>query len=283
VNAEPASTELYEVKGPSAVGGGWHRFFELLWLMSVTEFKKTFFGTALGYLWSLMRPLLLFAVLLVVFTQIFKIGDEVPHYEVLLLFNIVLFGFFQEGTGAAVGSVILQEGIVRKTQFPRLVIPMAVVLTALFTLGLNMIVVFVFMLGFGVAPMWTWLLFPLILLPLLAFTSAMAMLLSALNVRFRDVAIIWVVIATALNYGTPVIYPLSIVHGTLKHLLVANPLTPIFQQAHIWMIGPEKTESVYAAAGGPLPLIAAGLIYVTVCVLGVWVFNREAPRIAEQL
>jgi ABC-2 type transport system permease protein len=283
VNAEPASAELYEVKGPSAVGGGWHRFFELLWLMSVTEFKKTFFGTALGYVWSLMRPLLLFAVLLLVFTQIFKIGDEVPHYEVLLLFNIVLFGFFQEGTGAAVGSVILQEGIVRKTQFPRLVIPMAVVLTALFTLGLNMIVVFVFMLAFGVMPMWTWLLFPLILLPLLVFTSALAMLLSALNVRFRDVAIIWVVVATALNYGTPVIYPLSIVHGTLKHLLVVNPLTPLFQQAHIWMIGPEKTESVYAAAGGPLPLVAAGLIYATVCVLGVWVFNREAPRIAEQL
>jgi ABC-2 type transport system permease protein len=283
VNAEPVSVELREVRGPSAIGGGRHRFFELLWLMSVTEFKKTFFGTVLGYIWSLMRPLLLFAVLLLVFTQIFKIGDEVPHYEVLLLFNIVLFGFFQEGTGGAVSSVLLQEGIVRKTQFPRLVIPLAVVLTALFTLGLNMIVVFVFMLAFGVAPMWTWLLFPLILLPLAVFVSALAMLLSALNVRFRDVAIIWVVLATALNYGTPVIYPLSIVPEGLKHLLTANPLTPLFQQAHIWMIGPEKTESVYTAAGGPLPLIVAGLIYVVVCVLGVWVFNREAPRIAEQL
>jgi ABC-2 type transport system permease protein len=283
VSAASETAELREVIGPSAVGGGWGRFFELLWLMSVTEFKKTFFGTALGYLWSLMRPLLLFAVLLLVFTQVFKIGSEVPHYAVLLLFNIVLFGFFQEGTGGAVTSVLLQEGIVRKTQFPRLVIPISVVLTALFTLGLNMIVVFVFLLAFGVGPLWTWLLFPLILLPLLVFTCALAMLLSALNVRFRDVAIIWVVIATALNYGTPVIYPLSIVEGTLKHLLVANPLTPIFQQAHIWMIGPEKTESVYAAAGGPLPLIAAGLIYVAVCVAGVWVFNREAPRIAEQL
>jgi ABC-2 type transport system permease protein len=275
--------ELREVTGPSAIGGGRHRFFELLWLMSVTEFKKTFFGTVLGYVWSLMRPLLLFAVLLLVFTQIFEIGKQVPHYEVLLLFNIVLFGFFQEGTGGAVSSVLSQEGIVRKTQFPRLVIPLAVVLTALFTFGLNMVVVFIFMLAFGVTPMWTWLLFPVILLALAVFTCALAMLLSALNVRFRDVAIIWVVVATALNYGTPVIYPLSIVHGTLKHLLVANPLTPIFQQAHIWMIGPEKTESVWSAAGGPLPLIVAGLIYVAVCVAGVWVFNREAPRIAEQL
>lgn len=279
---EPTSTELREVSGPSALGGGRGRFFELLWLMSVTDFKKTFFGTFLGYVWSLVRPLMLFAVLLLVFTQIFKLGSEVPHYEVLLLFNIVLFGFFQEGTSGAVGSVLSQEGIVRKTQFPRLVIPLSVVLTALFTLALNMIVVFVFMLAFGVSPMWTWLLFPVVLAPLLILICALAMLLSALNVRFRDVAIIWTVLATALNYATPVIYPLNIVPETLKHVLMANPLTPIFQQAHIWMIDPHA-ETVGFAAGGPLPLVLAGLIYAAVCVSGVWVFRREAPRIAEQL
>lgn len=280
MNAEPAVPELREVGGPSALGGGRSRFFELLWLMSVTEFKKTFFGTALGYLWSLVRPLMLFAVLLLVFTQVFKI--DIPHYPVLLLFNIVLFGFFQEATGGAVSSVLAQEGIVRKTQFPRLVIPLAVVLTTLFTLGLNMIVVLGFMLGFGVYPMWTWLLLPLLFAPLFVFVCALAMLLSALNVRFRDVAIIWTVVALALNYATPIIYPLEFVQGTLKHLLMANPLTPIFQQAHVWMIDPHA-EGVWEAAGGPLPLIVATLIYVTVCVLGVWVFNREAPRIAEQL
>jgi len=283
VNAEPTAPELREVAGPSALGGGRSRFFELLWLMSVTEFKKTFFGTALGYLWSLVRPLMLFAVLLLVFTQIFKVGSQVPHYPVLLLFNIVLFGLFQEGTGGAVSSVLAQEGIVRKTQFPRLVIPLAVVLTAFFTFCLNMVVVFAFMLGFGVTPMWTWLLFPLILLPLLVFTCALAMLLSALNVRFRDVAIIWTVIALALNYATPIIYPLKIVpEGFLKQALLANPLTPIFQQARVWMIDP-GAYSPFTIASSPWPLIVAALIYVTVCVLGVWVFNREAPRIAEQL
>ncbi len=282
MSTEPPAPELREVAGPSALGGGRSRFFELLWLMSVTEFKKTFFGTALGYLWSLVRPLMLFAVLLLVFTQIFKVGSQVPHYPVLLLFNIVLFGFFQEATGGAVGSVLGQEGVVRKTQFPRLVIPLAVVLTTLFTLGLNMIVVLGFLLGFGVYPMWTWLLLPLLFVPLFVFVCALAMLLSALNVRFRDVAIIWTVVALALNYGTPIIYPLEIVPAGLKHALMANPLTPIFQQAHVWMIDPHA-EGVWEAAGGPLPLIVAALIYVAVCVLGVWVFNREAPRIAEQL
>ena len=130
----------------------------------MTEFKRTYFGTVLGYVWSLLRPLLLFAVLLFVFTKIFRIGSEVENYPVLLLFNIVLFGFFQESTTSAVTSVVAQEGIVRKTQFPRLVIPLSIVLTGLMNLGLNLIVVFVFILAYGVDPMWTWLLLPVIVL-----------------------------------------------------------------------------------------------------------------------
>ena len=141
MNAQPERLELREVTGPSALGGGWKRFGELLYLISVTEFKKTYFGTVLGYLWSLLRPLLLFAVLLFVFTKIFRVGSGVPHYPVLLLMNVVLFGFFSEATTTAVMSVVNQESVVRKTQFPRLVIPLSVVITSLFNLGLNLIVV----------------------------------------------------------------------------------------------------------------------------------------------
>lgn len=195
--------ELREVGGPSATGGGRRRFLELLWLISVTEFKRTYFGTALGYLWSLLRPLLLFAVLLFVFTQIFRIGSQVPDYPVLLLFNIVLFGVFGEATGQAVGSVVAQEGIVRKTQFPRLVIPLAPVLTSLFNFAVNMIAVLGFMIAFGVEPRWSWALFPAILAALLLLSAAVSMLLASLYVRYRDVAIIWGVLSTALFYATP--------------------------------------------------------------------------------
>jgi ABC-2 type transport system permease protein len=269
---------LTDVRGPSALGGGARRSMELLWLIAVTEFKRTYFGTVLGYLWSLCRPLLLFAVLLVVFTHVLRLGHSVLHYPVFLLLNIVLFGFFQEATNTAVGSVLAQEAVVRKTQFPRLVIPLAVVLTSVFNLVLNLVVVLVFVLGFGISPTWTWLLFPLILLALFVLTIAVAMILSALYPRFRDLAIIWAVFSTALLYASPVLYPIQRAGGTLQHLLAFNPLAPLFELTRRWLIQPGAPVQT-----GVLDIAVPAAIFLGVCVLAVWVFRREAPRIAEAL
>ncbi len=275
---------LRDVRGPSALGGGSTRFFDLLYLISVTEFKKTYFGTVLGYVWSLLRPLMLFGVLLFVFTRIFRVGSEVNNYPVLLLFNIVLFSFFQEASTGAVASVVNQEGIVRKTQFPRLVIPLAVVLTSLFNFGVNLIVVLIFILAFGVDPTWTWLCFPLVVALLLLFTTAVAMILSSLYVRFRDLGIIWGVLVTVLFYATPILYTLDLpqVQGTTRDLILLNPLTPLFEQARDWIIDPSAPGAL-AAAGDWLHLAPSILIYVAVCAFSVWIFNREAPRVAEEL
>jgi ABC-2 type transport system permease protein len=284
--SESVATEpLREVRGPSALGGGPRRFFDLLWLMSVTEFKRVYFGTVLGYLWSLIRPLMLFGVLLFVFTQVFKIGSEqVEHYPVFLLLGIVLFTFFQESTTNSVTSVVAQEGVVRKTQFPRLVIPISTVLTGVFNLGLNLIIVFVFIFAFGVDPTWTWLLFPLAVALLFAFTAAISMALSVLYVRFRDVAIIWAVLAQVLFYATPILYPVDFKpDGDFEHLLMCNPLAVIFEQVRIWILNEPTAPTIVEAAGGWLGLVPAAVIFVGVCVFGVWIFNREAPKIAEDL
>jgi ABC-2 type transport system permease protein len=277
-----ATLELREVRGPSALGGGWRRSFDLLLLIAVTEFRRSYLGTALGYLWSLARPLLLFAVLLTVFTQAFDLGDRVQQYPVLLLFNIVLFGFFQEATSQAVGSIVNQESVVRKTQFPRLVIPLAVVLTSAFNLAVNLVVVFVFLVASGVSPMSTWLLLPLLLAALCTLTAAVATILAALFPRYRDTAIIWGVAVTALFYGTPVLYPIDVVSGTLQDIIALNPLSPIFELARKWVIDPDAPGPVAAADGSMLWLVPLG-IFAAVCVLAVWIFNREAPRIAEEL
>jgi ABC-2 type transport system permease protein len=117
---------------------------------------------------------------------------------------------------------------------------------------------------------------------LTVFTAAVAMTVSALNPRFRDTAIIWSVAVTALFYATPVLYPLEIVSGTLGRLLALNPLAPLFELARKWVIDPDAPGPA-AAAGGAAWLLVPAAIFVLVCVLAVWVFHREAPRIAEEL
>jgi ABC-2 type transport system permease protein len=280
--SEKGVGELRPVTGPSALGGGRRRFFDLLWLIAVTEFKRTYFGTVLGYVWSLIRPLMLFAVLLFVFTKILRIGSETPNYPVLLLLGIVLFSFFQEATQNAVTSVVAQEGVVRKTQFPRLVIPLSVVLTAAFNLGFNLIVVFIFILAWGVDPMWTWFLFPVALGLIFVLTAAVSMMLSVLYVRFRDIAIIWTVLSQVLFYATPVLYPITAVPAGYQLPLLINPLAPIFNEIQVWVINPGAPTAA-EVAGSHLALLPAAAIFVGTCVFAAWIFNRDAPRIAERL
>ena len=169
---QPAA--LQPVRGPSALGGGARRFFTLTWLLSVTEFKLNYFGTIFGYLWSLVLPLVRFAVLYAVFTRIIRF--DTPNYAQLLLLNLTLYSLFNEATTRAVRSVVGNENIVRKTQFPRIVIPLSVVITALLNLGLNLIAVLVFLTVTGVGPNVTWLALPLIVVGLAVFTTGVSLL-----------------------------------------------------------------------------------------------------------
>ena len=277
-----APAELREIHGPSAIAGGWRRFLHLTVLIGVTEFRLSYFGSALGYLWSLMRPFLGFAVLLIVFTQIFHAGAGVPHYPVMLLLGVVLFNFFAEATGNSVPSVTNREALVRKMQFPRLVIPLSVVFTAAMNLVVNLIPVIVFALASGVPVRATWLLTPVLLVMLIAFASGVAMILSSLYVRFRDVSPIWQVLQQVIFYGSMVIYTIDRVPGRWERLILANPLASIIQLSRAWLVDPAQGTPAQAGGGaiwGLIPLV----IGIAVVVLGVWVFNHEAPRIAERL
>jgi len=183
-----------------------------------------------------------------------------------------------------VTSVVSQEGVVRKTQFPRAVIPLATTLTSLFNLLLNLIIVLVFLLAFGVTPAWSWLLFPIALVFLFVGAAGSSMALSALYVRYRDTAIIWMVASQALLYLTPILYPVnSFGEETKEHLLMWNPLSVIFEQVRVWVLHEPAAPTAVQAAGGWLGLIPAAIIYFGVCGFGVWYFSREAPRIAEAL
>jgi ABC-2 type transport system permease protein len=280
-----AQLELQEIHGPSALGGGRRRFFNLLWMVASSDYKLTYFGSVLGYLWSFMQPLMFFGVLYLVFGVILAGAfGKVPDFPVLLLMNIVLFNFFQAATGASVASVVARENMVRKMHFPRLVIPLSVVCTAAYQLALNLIVVMVFMLIYGLSPRPTWLLMPVIAGAFFVLTTGVAMLLSSLYVRYRDVAPIWSVIGQALFYASPVFITVEAIekHGIwVTRFYMFNPLAAILEQARYWIIGNgPSTPQVMGGYGWALIPLA---ILIVIVVLGYWKFSREAPRIAEEL
>ena len=280
MSSAPAAAGRY--RGPSAVGDDLRRFWSLTWMLAVTDFKLRFFGSALGYVWTLMRPLLLFGVLYVVFTEVVRLGGDIDHYPVYLLASIVMFTFFAETTTRGVTSLVERENLLRKVRFPRLVIPLSVALHALFNLGLNMLVVFIFALASGIEPRVSW----LELIPLLAvlavFATSVAMLLSALYVRYRDVQPIWEVISQILFYASPVIYVASFYPDSVEEAAMANPLAAIFTQVRHAVIDP-SAPSAYDVAGGAAWLLVSLAVVAVSCALGSWVFAREAPRIAEDL
>jgi len=275
------------IKGPAAIGVDWHRFFNLTRTLAFTEFKLRFFGSALGYLWQLMRPLLLFSVLYVVFTHVLKFGSSAKFYPVALLAGIVMFVFLSESTGGAVTSLVDRENLVRKVQFPRLVVPLSVVLTGLMNLALNLVVVIVFLLISGGSVRWGWLEIPFLVATLALFAAGLSTLLSALYVRYRDIKPVWEVVLQMLFYGTPIFYTLPlddvIRNETIERLMLLNPLAVVLQQFRHAVIDPSSHQSAATVAGSWEFLLLPAAILIALLVYGYWYFNREAPRIAEDL
>jgi len=270
------------IKGPTALGSDPVRFWHLTRALAVTDFKLKFFGSVLGYAWQLMRPLLLFGVLYVVFTEIVSLGKGVPYYGVMLLMGIVLFSFFSESTAGAVTSLSDRENLVRRIEFPRLAVPMSVVLTALMNLGLNLIVVIIFLMISGGSVLLTWIEMPLLVLMLTFLCAGLGMLLSVGYVRYRDVRPIWDVVLQIMFYATPIFYTITTVeeqNEELAQILMYNPFAAILQQMRHAVID-HSQPSAAEAIGGAVYLLVPAAITVALFVVGYRAFRRDAPNIA---
>ena len=260
MSVEPAELELRDVPRPSALGGGWRRSLELLYLIAVTEFKKTYFGTVLGYLWSLARPLMLFAVLVTVFTTILRLAtvpalrgaaaDE--HRPVRLLPG----GHGdRRGLGGGPGGDRAQDAVsARWSSRWRSCSPRCSTCCSTWSWWSRSCS------ASASRRCGRWLLFPVVLLLLVVLTVAVAMIVSSLYPRFRDVAIIWTVFSTALFYATPIMYAVDrwSATTTLRHIILLNPLAPIFELARKWIIQPSAPGPVAAAGGWLRALVPAG-------------------------
>ena len=281
------TTQAARAYGPSALGGEVRRFVELTTTLARTEFKLRYYGSVLGYVWSLMRPLLFFGVLYVFFVKIIQIARG-PYYGVYLLTAVVLWNYVAEATGGCVTCLVAREGLLRKIRFPRMAVPLSVSLTATFNLGTNFIAVLIFAFASGVTPTVAWFeMFP-IALGFVVLATGIGMLLAALYVRYRDMQPIWDVFLQAWFYGSPVMYPVTAyanrrLPSGLEHIALVNPAATLLAQMGHAFVDPAGYPTATAAAGGVAPVMVAIAIILGVFALGWWVFTREAPRVAENL
>jgi ABC-2 type transport system permease protein len=273
---------LRDNPGPQAVGGDLRRFWVLVRLTAVAQFKNLYAGSLFGYFWTLARPLAMFAVIYVVFSEVLGVGSGVRDYPAMLLLNLLLFQFFTDATNRALPSMVNSESTLRKMAFPRAAIPSAVVLTAVFTFALNLVAVGAIVLLTGLEPRATWLLVPLLFLVLLVLTCAFSFILATLFVQFRDVSQIWMVLSLSLLYASPIMYPAEAVPGDFDWMLVVNPLAPIFELMRVWAVDPSAPGPA-AAVGGPWGWLGPALIALGICAAAVVLFRRRARTLAESL
>lgn len=257
----------------------------LLRQLVITDFKLRYKGSVLGYLWSLLRPLALFAVLYVVFIHFLRFGADIPHFAVSLLIGVVLWNYFVEVTSNGLSAIVSRGDLMRKLSFPRYVIVVAGSFSALINLSINLIVVGIFIIINGVVLTWSalWLL-PLII-ELFVLGLAVAFLLSALFVRFRDINYIWELVLQAGFYATPIIYPVAMVVAMspdAARMLLLNPVAQIIQDVRAVVISAD-TPTITSLFGNPYIHIAPIAFVAILAVISVIYFRKRSPGFAEDI
>lgn len=247
-----------------------------------TDFKLRYQGSALGYAWSLLKPLLMFAILYVVFVKFLRIGGDIPHYPIYLLLGIVIWNFFTEMTGQSLGSIVGRGDLIRKIKIPRWIIVISASVSALINLGLNLIVIAFFLVINQVPIGWHMILLPLTLLEVYVFALGLSFFLAAAFVKFRDLSNIWDVITQAGFYVTPILYPLSIIQNEFfQKLLLLNPMAQTIQDARYSTVT-DQTITIWSRLHG-FEVLIPFVIVVFVFVSGVWYFKKESRYFAETL
>jgi len=256
----------------------------LLRELVVTDFKLRYQGSVLGYAWSLLKPLFLFAIMYVVFGLLVKLGS-IEHYAVYLLLGIILWTFFSEATNQGMMSIISRGDLLRKISFPKYILVISTTISALINLTLNLVIVAVLMLFNGVEITPAIALFPLYIVELYLLALGLAFFLSALNVKYRDTSHIWEIIMQAAFYATPIIYPLAIVvekSETAAKFLLMNPVAQAIQDARHALITTE-TQTIATLFGNWAYTLIPLAIVVGVFIGGTLYFKKKSSHFAENI
>ena len=257
----------------------------LLAELTKTDFKLRYQGSVLGYLWALLRPLMMFAILYLVFGQLLRFGSDAPHFPVYLLTGITMWTFFTECTNQGIQAMIIRGDLIRKISFPKYIVVVSATLTAVINMLINLVVVVIFALLNGVEPSWSWLLVPLSILELYVLSLGIAFLLGAINVKYRDITSIWDVCIQALFYAAPIIYPISMVTATsvtAGKILLLNPIAQAIQDVRYNLITSD-TVTTWNFIGNFWLQILPIILIIVIFIWGTLYFRKKSKFFAEEI
>jgi len=255
-----------------------------------TDFKVKYQDSLLGYIWSVLKPLFMFAILYVVFVKILRVGKGIEHWPIALLTGVVLWQFFTDVTSGTLKSIVNNGGLIRKIKFPRYIIVVSNTISALITLALNSIVIVIFAVVNHVSLTWHIVLILPFLIELFIFALGVAFFLSATFVKFRDIQYIWDIVSQALFYASAIIFPISLVANIghswgqwLPHLLLSNPVSQVIQDIRHLVISSDVPSLWTIGSGNLLLYIAPLVITVVTFIIGSWYFKKRSPYFAEDV
>jgi ABC-2 type transport system permease protein len=253
----------------------------ILRAMVDSDLKLRYQASFLGYLWTLLRPLAIFSILYVVFVRFLRLGAGIPYYAIYLLLGIVGWGFFSELTNQALSSIVVRAPLMRKVNFPRYVVVLSVGASVLISFVLNMLVIALFMIVKQVPVRLEVLWIIPLFVELAVLSVSVALFLSALYVRFRDLHYIWEVFMQAAFYATPILYPLILVPEMWARILVLNPMAQILQDARYVLVTDQAQTISQLWGSGWARAIPVGITMV-LAVTSVIFFRRRSRTFAEE-
>ncbi|MBR3204315.1 ABC transporter permease [Candidatus Saccharibacteria bacterium] len=257
----------------------------LLSELTRTDFKLRYQGSVLGYLWALLRPLMMFAILYIVFARLLKFGNDIPHYSVYLLTGTTIWSFFTECTSQGIQTMLARGDLIRKISFPKYILVVSSTMTAVINLSINLVVIIIFALINGVHPSFSWLLVPVFLVELYILALGIGFLLGAINVKYRDIMSIWDVCIQALFYAVPIIYPVTMIASTnalAAKLILLNPIAQVIQDVRYNLITTE-TITVWNYLKNPIAIAIPFAITLIVLIIGAIYFRRASKFFAEEI
>lgn len=254
----------------------------LLRELVVTDFKLRYQGSALGYAWSVLKPLFLFAILYLVFDKFLRLGKGIEHYPVYLLLGVVLWSFFVEATNNGLRSIVSRGGLLRKINFPKYIVVISGTVSSLINLAINLVVLAVFIVvnGVQITPAVLWVL-PLIV-ELYVFALAIAFFLAALNVKYRDTGYLWDIVLQAAFYATPIIYPLQLVLSQSQiagQVIMMSPVAQAIQDSRYNLVTHDAVRLI-DVVGWPWYIIPF-VIIIAVSLVAVVYFKKNSKYFAE--